>query len=216
MQDIYKIPSVPDYTTINRRINKLHVKINEHIENDIVIAIDGTGIKVTNRGEWMRHKWHVRKGYLKLHVAVDTDKKKIVSLEITSEEVHDGKILKKLVDNALEDNNVKRAIGDGCYDSKDNFQYLSTKSIHPAIRVRKNSSDKSIGCYGRMIVVLKQKRNCAKWKSSVGYGYRWVVEGVFSSMKRMFGEYVSARKFPNMVQEMIMKTSLYNMFTDIK
>ena len=50
MQDIYKIPSVPDYTTINRRINKLHVKINEHIENDIVIAIDSTGIKVTNRG----------------------------------------------------------------------------------------------------------------------------------------------------------------------
>jgi len=76
----------------------LHVKINEHIENDIVIAIDSTGIKVTNRGEWMRHKWHVRKGYLKLHVAVDTDKKSIVLLEITSEEVHDGKILKKLVD----------------------------------------------------------------------------------------------------------------------
>ena len=103
-----------------------------------------------------------------------------------------------------------------CYNSKDNFQYLSSKSIHPAIRVRKNSSDKSIGCYGRMIAVLKQKRNCAKWKSSVGYGYRWVVEGVFSSMKRIFGEYVSARKFPNMVQEMILKTSLYNMFTDIK
>jgi hypothetical protein len=59
----------------------------------------------------MRHKWHVCKGYLKLHVAVDINKKKIVSLEITSEQVYDGKILKKLVDNALEDNNVKRAIG---------------------------------------------------------------------------------------------------------
>jgi hypothetical protein len=28
----------------------------------------------------------------------------------------------------------------------------------------------------------------------------------------MFGEYVSAKKFPNMVKEMILKASLYNMF----
>jgi len=33
-------------------------------------------------------------------------------------------------------------------------------------------------------------------------------------MKRMFdGEYVSARKYPNMVKEMILKASLYNIFT---
>ena len=33
---------------------------------NIVIAIDSTGIKVTNRGQWMRDKWNVRKkGYLK-------------------------------------------------------------------------------------------------------------------------------------------------------
>ena len=33
-----------------------------------MIALDSTGIKVANRGEWMRHKWHVRKGYLKIHM----------------------------------------------------------------------------------------------------------------------------------------------------
>jgi hypothetical protein len=32
-----------------------------------------------------------------IHVAVDIKKKKIVSLEVTSEEVHDGTLLKKLV-----------------------------------------------------------------------------------------------------------------------
>jgi hypothetical protein len=25
-----------------------------------VIALDSTGIKVSNRGEWIRHKWNVR------------------------------------------------------------------------------------------------------------------------------------------------------------
>ena len=33
--------------------------------NDIVIALDGTGIKVANRGEWIRDKRDVRRGYLK-------------------------------------------------------------------------------------------------------------------------------------------------------
>jgi hypothetical protein len=57
-----------------------------------VIVLDSTGIKVTNRGEWLlppTHKWNVRKGYLKIHVvAVGIRKKKIVSLDVTSEEVH--------------------------------------------------------------------------------------------------------------------------------
>jgi hypothetical protein len=77
----------------------------------------------------MRHKWHVRRGYLKIHVAVDIKKKKIVSLEVTSEEVHDNKMLKELVDNASENNDVKMALADGAYDTKTNFQYLHDNDI---------------------------------------------------------------------------------------
>ena len=40
-------------------------------------------------------------------------------------------------------------------------------------------------------------------------------ETVFSSIKRMFGEYVSATRFQNMVKEMTMKVSLYNLFRKI-
>jgi hypothetical protein len=207
-----EIPSIPDYSTINRRINKLNIKINEKIGNDIIIALDSTGIKIANRGEWLRHKWNVRKGYLKIHVAVDINKKKIVSLEVTSEEVHDGSRLKKLVSNASENNDVKRVIADGAYDSKENFRYLFDNGIEAAIKVRKNSSDRSIGCYPRKIAVLKQLKNFEKWKDSVSYGYRWITETVFSSVKRTFGEYVSARKYSNMVKEMMLKASLYNMF----
>lgn len=207
-----EIPSIPDYSTINRRVNKLNIKINEKIGNDIIIALDSTGIKIANRGEWIRHKWNVRKGYLKIHVAVDINKKKIVSLDVTSEEVHDGSRLKKLVSNASENNDVKRVIADGAYDSKENFRYLFDNGIEAAIKVRKNSSDRSIGCYPRKVAVLKQMKNLEKWKDSVSYGYRSITETIFSSMKRMFGEYISARKYPNMIKEMTLKASLYNMF----
>ncbi|MGC1927349.1 MAG: transposase [Candidatus Nitrosopolaris sp.] len=81
------------------------------------------------------------------------------------------------------------------------------------MKVRKNSSyDRSIGCYPGKRDVLKQLKNFKKWKAKVRYGSRWVAETVFSSLKRMFGEDVSAKKFPSMVKEMMLKASLYNLF----
>jgi hypothetical protein len=80
------------------------------------------------------HKWYVRKGYLKIHVAVDIKKKKrILSLEVISEEVHDdGRMLSKLVDNASENNNLEGVLADdGMYDSNNNFRYLSKNQIKP-------------------------------------------------------------------------------------
>jgi DDE family transposase len=83
----------------------------------------------------MRHKWYVRKGYLRIHVAVDTKKKRILSLEVTSEEVHDdGMMLSKLMDNASENNNLKGVLADGMCDSNNNFRYLSKNHIKPRIK----------------------------------------------------------------------------------
>ena len=49
------LPSIPDYSNISRRINRLDIKINNKNKNNnddyFVIVIDSTGIKVTNRGE---------------------------------------------------------------------------------------------------------------------------------------------------------------------
>jgi hypothetical protein len=40
----------------------------------------------------------------------------------------------------------------------------------------------------------------------------WLTETAFSSIKRMHGEYTSATRFQNMVKEMMIKISLYNLF----
>jgi hypothetical protein len=61
-------------------------------------------------------------------------------------------------------------------------------------------------------IVLEQLKDFEKWRVRVNYGSRWMAETAFSSLKRMFGEYVSAKKFPNMVKETILKASLYNLF----
>jgi hypothetical protein len=73
------LPSHPSYGHICKRINKLNdssslissSKCNID-NNDLIIAIDSTGIKITNRGQWMTDKWDtqnkIKKGYLKIHL----------------------------------------------------------------------------------------------------------------------------------------------------
>jgi hypothetical protein len=44
------------------------------------------------------------------------------------------------------------------------------------------------------------------------YGWMAKETAFFSPLKRMFGEYIMATRFQNMVKEMILKISLYNLF----
>ena len=219
-----KVPSIPHYTTINRRINRLDIKIQDkskEFENDyIVIAIDSTGIKVTNRGQWMREKWNVRKkGYLKIHIAVDVKTKEILSMKVTDEHVHDSKPLPELVDGIIKSDRkltVGKLFADGAYDSKDIFRYLWDNGILPCIKVRKNAKvRRKKGNILRNLSVISQKKDLQKWKDSVSYGQRWIVETVFSSIKRMFDEYVYSVRLKNMIQEMMLKASLYNKLISI-
>jgi flagellar biosynthesis/type III secretory pathway protein FliH len=52
----------------------------------------------------MNEKWNTqnRKGYLKIHIAVNIKTKEILALEeVIDEKIHDSKMLKKLVDEVL-------------------------------------------------------------------------------------------------------------------
>jgi len=217
-----KVPSIPDYITISRRINQLNIKVEDAIitdkestkDNYIIIAIDSTGIKVTNRGQWIRDRWNIRKGYLKIHIAVDVKSKKIISMKVTDEHIHDSKMLPKIVDAIAKSKHVTvdKIIADGAsYDSNAVFKCLADSGILPCIKVRKNTKLKKTNHFLRNLLVIYQKKNgLQSWKYSVSYGQRWIAETVFSCIKRTFGEYVYSIKSKNMIQEMMLKASLYN------
>jgi hypothetical protein len=63
--------------------------------------------------------------------------------------------------------------------------------------------------------VIAQRNDFEQWKDSVSYGQRWIAETAFSSLKRMFGEYVYSINMENMKQELMLKASLYNKFMSI-
>ena len=98
----------------------------------------------------MNDKWHLKnkKGYLKIHVAVNAKTKKILSMKVTDDKhIHDSKALPELVDEAIKSDNMllasatidKLFADDGAYDNNDIFRYLGGNGIQPCIKVRKNA-----------------------------------------------------------------------------
>jgi hypothetical protein len=59
-------------------------------------------------------------------------RKKILSLHVTSEQVHDSHVLPELVDDIIIKQNkvVETAIMDGSYDSNNNFQFYHLREFN--------------------------------------------------------------------------------------
>jgi hypothetical protein len=116
-------------------------------------------------------------------------------LEVTDEKTHDGKVMIKLIEHILKNNKNNKIksvfLGDGSYDSNENFKYLQKKKIKPAIKVRKNSVISSKNNTLRNREVYSQLKDLLKWKKKRKYGGRWIAETIFSSIKRTYGEYMN-------------------------
>jgi hypothetical protein len=66
-------------------------------------------------------------------LAVDVKSKQILALEAMDESIKECEMLKPLIEKAK----IKRALADGAFDSKENFNYLSQMGIESGINVRK-------------------------------------------------------------------------------
>ena len=205
-----------DYSTICKRMKKMDIKLpEEKLGNDMIVALDSTGMKVSNRGEWMREKWKRRRGWIKVHIVVDAKSKKLLAMEITDERTGDGKMLKPLIEKAEKNvgkGKIKRVSADGAYDSKENFEYLDGKGIEPAIKTRKNSSTRARGSPARARHVREMKElGYEGWRDKYRYGRRWMAETTFSRGKREYGEYVTSRNLENMVKEVEFQYGVLNL-----
>jgi hypothetical protein len=104
-------------------------------------------------------------------------------------------------------------LADGAYDSAPGFRYLANIKIKPGIKVKKNSVvlPKNYMLENNK-EAIHQTKDILEWERKRKCRYRRMAETAFSSIKRMFGEHASATSFENMVKEMMIKVSLYNLF----
>src|ERR1700737_2772251 len=72
---------IPDHTTFSRRGDGL-TSLRKPVERDepLHLLIDSTGLKMYGEGEWLeeKHGKRSRRGWRKLHLAIDPDSQRIV------------------------------------------------------------------------------------------------------------------------------------------
>lgn len=210
----------PDHSTIQRRIAKMNLDFYSSVKHrkGIIASIDSSGLKVHNRGEWIRHKHQVKRGYLKIHFSVNTKTGEILDLESTKEEVHDNKMFRPIVRRMMKRYKLKKVLADAAYDDHRNFNLLDENEIIPAIKLKRNSWNFKWGAqkFDRKHRVRRKyaaiiAKSYKDWKRRLGYRKRWVSEIVFSSFKNNFGEYFASRKMKNIEKEIMLKAYVHNM-----
>jgi hypothetical protein len=121
LKRVFPILSAIDYSWIRRRIARLKGDLVIYnlrsVKDPVVIVLDSTGVEVFRSGSWLERRYSRRRGYLKIHFAIDARSGEIVYFERTTDRVHDFEVAKRMVDRSMEAGNVITVIGDGACDS---------------------------------------------------------------------------------------------------
>ena len=91
---------IPSYTQICRRMRRLkipHLKSRRGVTD---IMLDATGLKVFGAGEWRKKKYGGKRGWKKLHLAMDANTGEIILAEITDQYTHDTTYVKAALKRA--------------------------------------------------------------------------------------------------------------------
>lgn len=100
---------VPFFTQIWKRIGGAMPVFEKVSVRDILgkgkhrLIVDSTGIKMSNRGEWIRVRWNVKRGFFKLHILIDLDTKRILAFELSDMNGGDAANLVKLLSTVVEE-----------------------------------------------------------------------------------------------------------------
>ena len=202
------LPEFNDYSTIQRRVTDLDLEIPKTKSQEISVSADGSGIKMNMSGEYFDEMYgeNKRKKFIKVVITADPFKKDILKVEVSIEgkgysepeiaEKHMGELIN-------EGNQINEFFGDGSFDTNYLFDFCDFYAIDPIMKIRKNAVIDPEGSWRRNIEIKKYKKlGYKKWVKKKKYGRRWTgTEGIFSAVKKIYGERVRAHKTENMCLE---------------
>jgi len=193
-----------DHSTIITRLNMLDIRLKLDKEKTYYTACDSTGNKLTNRGEYIRHKWKVQRGWIKVSIVIDRFTKELLDVEVSLEEIADYELAKKHLAN-LKEMKIDDFTGDGAYYVQELYELLKKHNIKPVIKIPKNASNKGFDPMHTAVREMEALGGYQPWRDKLKYGHRWNIEGYNSSTKRTFGECVRSHKEENCLNEAKMK-----------
>jgi len=211
-----RLPSA-DYSGLRRRVLGVDLSPYENLEgsDDVVIAVDSTGVRVHKAGGWVEREHGKKKKYVKIFFAVDVETKQALAMLVTTDGTHDSRVFPELLRKAESNGRVSRVYADGAYDSSKVYELLESKRIEAVIKPRRNSRIDTPSEPRRRAVALHKRLGHKQWAKITDYGKRWSVETAYSTFKRTFGEFCMAKTMKNITKELATKAFIYNMLTNL-
>lgn len=212
------VPKEADYSTISIRINKIDTSFELPKEGSISVSTDGSGMKMSNRGDYKETKYgDGKKKFLRVTISADPYKKKLLDIDVCVDGEGDSEpeVAVSHLENLIAlGYDIDKFFGDGAFDVHELFDLLCQYAILAAIKIRKNASldPEGKGSWKRKQEVLNyRKKKYKKWAKEKEYGRRWTgTEGIFSAVKGIFGEETRSKNVDNMIHEVKRKFWAYD------
>ncbi len=131
--------------------------------------------------------------------------------------MQDDPLFTPILDPALEicgkAHPIRQVLGDGGYDRIHLFNTMERREIKSGIKTRENAATRSTGSPYQAECLWERGKSGGyrEWANTTEYGMRGKIEDVFSAVKRIFGESVTASSREGMRREVMMKCNCHNM-----
>jgi hypothetical protein len=228
LESVFKLMSldlsVPDYSTVSRRAEKLSVvlfkKVSGKGEKKIVV-IDSTGLKVYGEGEWKTkvHGKSKRRTWRKAHIVIGPDGE-IQAAKLTENCEADCKVVKKLLNQI--DGDIDTLAGDGGYDKEEVYGACIARKIKNILippqenaKIKRHGNLKTEAHPRDENLRRIRKVGRRKWKEESGYHARSLVETTMFRLKTIVGGNLNFRKFKNQVSEFVISCNILNRVAEL-
>ena len=190
---------VPDHTTLSRRAKKRPAVRRPGLpEGPLDVLIDSTGLKVFGAGQWLQQKHGAksRRGWRKLHLAVDADSGLIVAHTLTDQDADDPSQVEPLLGQI--NGGIAKVIADGAYDGAPTYLTIAQHGDGIEIVIPPRSTAVRRCGHGpptqrdRHLEVIGAQGRLA-WQAAAGYGKRARVETAMGRYKAIIGARLRAR-----------------------
>jgi len=183
------------------------------------IVLDTTGLKVYGAGEWRSKKYGGKSRWLKIHLSMDLQTKRLLIAEATDEYKHDTTYLRK----TLEEANRKRGqilldgVGDSgsCYELARKYnKELITPPKRTAVIRKELCYEKRNEAIKAILGLSGDRLARSIWGKLTGYNRRVEIESAIARWKKLYGDGLKSRTRERVGKEVKLKAMMINKMID--
>ncbi len=217
MKRLFPGRKMPGHSVIYRGMGRLSLPyvrkvmrmvVAKYRRNGITAVLDSSGFSLSSSSKYFDirvKRVNSRKDFLKLHVCMDVETGLVLSFVITGGSGSDSKQLWKLLRHLPR---IARCIADKAYSSRKNCEIVVEKGGKPYLKFRATATGRARGSLAWKESFRAHEEDKEAWMAV--YHLRSLVESLFGSLKRRWGDFLRSRRGWMRRKEMALKVICYD------